>query len=81
MAALPAPAPLTPSQRQRGLIVIGISTFFAWGGFFMGIPLVQSVLGEEYVFYISACMAGQVPLIWSYGIWLISQDASKISPK
>lgn len=48
---------------------------------FMGIPLVQSVLGEEYVFYISACMAGQVPLIWSYGIWLISQDTSKISLK
>ena len=48
---------------------------------FMGIPLVQSVLGEEYVFYISACMAGLVPLIWSYGIWLISQDTSKISLK
>ena len=48
---------------------------------FMGIPLVQSVLGEEYVFYISACMAGQVPRIWSYGIWLISQDTSKISLK
>lgn len=48
---------------------------------FMGIPLVQSVLGEEYVFYISACMAGQVPLIWSYGIWFISQDTSKISLK
>lgn len=48
---------------------------------FMGIPLVQSVLGEEYVFYISACMAGQVPLIWSYGICLISQDTSKISLK
>ena len=48
---------------------------------FMGIPLVQSVLGDQYVFYISACMAGQVPLIWSYGVWLISQDASKISPR
>ncbi|MBM6756063.1 AEC family transporter [Collinsella tanakaei] len=48
---------------------------------FMGIPIVQSVLGEECVFYISACMAGQVPLIWSYGVWLISQDASKVSPK
>lgn len=39
---------------------------------FMGIPIVQSVLGEECVFYISACMAGQVPLIWSYGVWLIA---------
>ena len=40
MAALPAPAPLTESQRQRGFLVIGISTFFAWGGFFLVIPLV-----------------------------------------
>lgn len=48
---------------------------------FMGIPIVQSVLGEEYVFYISACMAGQVPIIWSYGVWLISQDATKVSPR
>ncbi len=40
MAALPASAPLTESQRRRGLLVIGISTFFAWGGFFLVIPLV-----------------------------------------
>ncbi len=64
-------------DRQRAA-QLGI-TIFNMG--FMGIPLVQSVLGEEYVFYISACMAGQVPLIWSYGIWLISQDTSKISLK
>lgn len=48
---------------------------------FMGIPLVQSVLGDEYVFYISACIAAQVPLMWTYGVWMVSQDMSKVSPK
>lgn len=48
---------------------------------FMGIPLVQAVLGEEYVFYVSACIAAQVPITFSYGIWLISQDKSQVSPK
>ncbi|WP_158095715.1 AEC family transporter [Collinsella sp. An271] len=48
---------------------------------FMGIPLVQNVLGEQYVFYISACIAAQVPLMWTYGVWLASQDRATISPK
>lgn len=48
---------------------------------FMGIPLVQNVLGEEYVFYISSCIAAQVPLMWTYGVWLAAQDRSAISPK
>ena len=48
---------------------------------FMGIPLVQNVLGEQYVFYISACIAAQVPLMWTYGVWLVSQDMANISPK
>lgn len=48
---------------------------------FMGIPLVQMVLGEEYVFYVSACIAAQVPLTFSYGIWLASQDKTQVSPR
>ena len=40
---------------------------------FMGIPLVQAVLGDEYVFYISACIAAQIPITFTYGIWLASQ--------
>ncbi len=48
---------------------------------FMGIPLVQAVLGEEYVFYVSACIAAQIPITFTYGIWLISQDKSEVSPK
>lgn len=46
---------------------------------FLGVPLVESVVGEEYVFYVSACIAAQIPFIWSYGLWLITQDRSTIS--
>lgn len=48
---------------------------------FMGIPIVQAVLGEEYVFFISACIAAQIPITFSYGIWLASQDKNQVSPK
>lgn len=48
---------------------------------FMGIPLVQAVLGDEYVFYISACIAAQIPITFTYGIWLASQDRAQVSPK
>lgn len=48
---------------------------------FMGIPLVQAVLGEQYVFYITACLAAQLLITFSYGIWLISQDKNEVSPK
>lgn len=48
---------------------------------FVGIPLVQSVLGEEYVFYISMCIAAQVPITWTYGVWLASNDLATISPR
>lgn len=48
---------------------------------FIGIPLVQSVLGEEYVFFISIGIAAQVPITWTYGVWLASNDRSTISAK
>jgi len=40
MAALPAPSPLSETQRRHGLWVIQIANFFAWGGFFLVVPLV-----------------------------------------
>lgn len=46
---------------------------------FLGVPLVQNVVGEEYVFYVSACIAAQIPFVWTYGLWLITQDRSTIS--
>lgn len=48
---------------------------------FMGIPLVQSVLGTDSVFYISACIAAQVPLMWTYGVRLVSSDPSDVSAR
>jgi DHA1 family multidrug resistance protein-like MFS transporter len=31
---------LSPAARRRGLLVLLVSTFFAWGGFFMVIPMI-----------------------------------------
>lgn len=31
---------LTPAMRRRGLVALLVSTFFAWGGFFLVIPLI-----------------------------------------
>lgn len=39
---------------------------------FIGIPLVTSLLGVEYVFYVSAFIVAFNMLSWSYGIMLIS---------
>ncbi len=48
---------------------------------FIAIPLVRAAVGEEYVFYASMCIAAQVLLIWTYGVWLVTQDRSCISLK
>ncbi len=48
---------------------------------FIGIPLVQTVIGEEYVFYISAAIAAQIFMTWTYGVYLVTQDKSVISLK
>lgn len=39
LATIPLDA-ITAAQRRRGIVALGISTFFAWGGFFLIIPLV-----------------------------------------
>lgn len=48
---------------------------------FVGIPLVEHVIGPQYVIYISASIAAQVVFIWTYCVWLISQDKSTVSAK
>ncbi len=48
---------------------------------FMGIPLVQEVLGQEYVFYMSMLLVVWNVLAWTYGVVLISGDKSKASLK
>lgn len=48
---------------------------------FVGIPLVENVVGSDYVVYISAVMATQIVFIWTYCIWLYTQDVSEVSFK
>ena len=48
---------------------------------FVGIPIIQSLLGPEYVFYVTMTMAAGTFVMWTYGIYLISGDASLISVK
>ena len=54
------------------------SVIFTNSGF-IGIPIVQSVLGVEYVFYVSMCIACVTFFVWTYGAWLVSQDKREIS--
>ncbi|MBQ3271790.1 MAG: AEC family transporter [Solobacterium sp.] len=46
---------------------------------FLGIPLVQMVLGQQAVFYMTMVMAFQTIVTFTYGIYLISHDRTLIS--
>ena len=48
---------------------------------FVGIPLVEGVIGEEYVIYISATIAAQTVFIWTYCVWMYTRDRSTVSVK
>lgn len=48
---------------------------------FVGIPLVESVVGEEYVVYASVLIAVQTVIVWTYCIWWYTRDASMVSAK
>lgn len=48
---------------------------------FIGIPLVQAVIGPEAVFYISGFVVLLNVLQWTYGVALLSNDLSYISVK
>lgn len=48
---------------------------------FIGIPLVQNVLGIEAVFYLTAYLAVFNIISWSYGIYLITGDKKSITIK
>lgn len=54
------------------------SVIFTNSGF-IGIPIVQRVLGVEYVFYVSMCIACITFFVWTYGAWLVSQDKGEVS--
>lgn len=55
-------------------------TSFSNAGF-MGIPLVQAVLGTEAVFYVSTFVALLNLLQWTYGVYVITKDRRQISAK
>lgn len=55
-------------------------TAFSNAGF-MGIPIVQAVLGTEAVFYVSAFVALLNLLQWTYGVFVITGDRKLISAK
>lgn len=55
-------------------------TSFSNAGF-MGIPLVQAVLGTEAVFYVSTFVALLNLLQWTYGVYVITKDRRQISVK
>lgn len=48
---------------------------------FVGIPLVQHVLGQSYVFYVTVCIAVLTFLIWTYGVYLVTGNTKEISLK
>ena len=46
---------------------------------FVGIPIISSLLGPQYVFYVTMTMAVGTFVLWTYGIYLMSGDMSQIS--
>lgn len=48
---------------------------------FIGIPLVQAVLGEEAVFYLAAFVALLNILQWTYGVWILAGDRNAVRLK
>lgn len=48
---------------------------------FVGIPLIQGILGDEYVFYVTMTMVVGTITFWTYGVLLMSGDKKEISVK
>lgn len=48
---------------------------------FMGIPLVQAVIGDEGVYYAAAFVAMLNILQWTYGVYIMTQNKTVISAK
>ena len=63
---------------EHGLVRYGV-VFSNCG--FIGIPLVRSILGPEYIFTLTACNLAFTCLVWTYGVVQISGDKSQASLK
>ncbi len=48
---------------------------------FVGIPLIQGILGDEYVFYVTMTMVASTLTFWTYGVYLMSGDKNEVSVK
>ena len=48
---------------------------------FVGIPLIQGILGEEYTFYVTMTMVVGTIVFWTYGVFLMSGDKKEVSVK
>lgn len=48
---------------------------------FVGIPLIQGILGDEYVFYVTLTMVAGTITFWTYGVYLMSGDKNEVSVK
>lgn len=48
---------------------------------FVGIPLIQGILGEEYTFFVTMTMVIGTVIFWTYGVYLMSGDKSEVSVK
>ncbi len=48
---------------------------------FVGIPLIQGILGEEYTFFVTMTMVAATILFWTYGVYLMSGDKKEMSAK
>ena len=48
---------------------------------FVGIPLIQGILGDEYVFYVTMTMVAGTITFWTYGVLLMSGDKNELSVK
>ena len=46
---------------------------------FVGIPLVQSILGQEYVLYVTVCIAVSIFFVWTYGVYLVTGSFQEVS--
>lgn len=41
---------------------------------FVGIPLIQGILGDQYTFYVTMTMVIATVIFWTYGVYLMSGD-------
>lgn len=48
---------------------------------FVGIPLIQGILGDQYVFYVTMTMVVGTITFWTYGVYLMSGDKKEVSIK